>query len=200
MAAAGGTHTRLVQTAKIVLPLAALALFATLFLIAKQIDPDAAVIGTNAEDIAREARIGTPEFSGVTSDGTVVSMTAEAARPGQDDPGRITIEEIEAAFDIPDGSRIEATAGLAAVDGTARRIELSGGSLITTSTGYRIESQGLSADLAQTNIVSDGAVTADGPPGRIEAGSLALHQAEGDPSTYVLVFNGGVRLIYQPDH
>lgn len=199
MASAGGGYSRFVATAKIILPLAALALFATLFLIAKKIDPNAAVLERpEIEDIANDARIGTPEFSGVTSDGTIVALSAELARPDQDTPGRIMAEGVEAFFEIPDGSHVKVHSNAASVDGAARRMELSGSVEISTSTGYRIKSQEIEAELGQTEITSDGPVVAEGPPGRIEAGSLLVQQSESDPSAYILVFNDGVRLVYQP--
>lgn len=200
MAPAGGAYSRFVQTAKIILPLGALALFATLFLIAKTVDPDAAIpySDVDVEEVAREARIGAPEFAGVTTDGTIISLSADMARPDQDQPGRIMAKGVDARFAIPDGSHIDAMAGGAAVDSVTKEVRLSGGIKIATSTGYRISASGLTAALGLTNIASEGPVTAEGPPGRIEAGQVTMSQSEGDPSAYVLVFNGGVKLIYQP--
>ncbi len=198
MAVAGGAHTRFVTMAKIVLPLVALALFATMFLIARRIDPyerppDPDIIGA-----ASEARIGSPEFSGVTADGTVVSLAAEVARPDQSHPGRMTAQSVDARFEIPGGSTVEATSGSAAVDSAARQVDLTGDVVFTTSTGYRVESPGLTAELGVARIETTGAVTADGPPGRLEAGLATITQDPDDPSAYVLVFNGGVRLVYEP--
>jgi lipopolysaccharide export system protein LptC len=196
---AGSAHTRVVATAKVVLPLVALGLFATMFLIAKQIDPDDAILGNPiVVDSAREARISTPEFAGVTADGTIVSLSADVARPDQSQPGRMTAEGVDARFEIPDGSAVDAVSGTAAVDGAAKLVDLADGVEFNTSTGYRIVSPGLTAALGVTNIVTNGPVTADGPPGHLEAGQATVTQSADDPSTYVLVFKGGVRLIYEP--
>lgn len=200
MTSAGGTYTRFVQTAKIVLPLLALGLFATLFLLADKVDPEAAIpySDVDVEQYAREARIGAPEFSGMTEDGTVVSMAAEVARPDQNNPGRMTAEGVDARFEVPDGSLVEAVAGAAAVDSGAKEIALTDGVEITTSTGYRITSKGLTATLSQTSLITQGHVTAEGPPGRIEAGQASLYQSTDNPNAYVLVFIDGVKLIYDP--
>lgn len=200
MAAAGKGYTRFVQMAKVALPLGALGLLATLFLVADKVDPEAAIpyADVDVEQYAREARIGAPEFSSVTEDGTVVSMTADVARPDQENPGRMTAQSVEARFDVPDGSLVEAVAGAAAVDSAAKHIALTEGVEITTSSGYRILSQGLLAALGQINIATQGAVTAEGPPGRIEAGQANIVPSKEDPSSYVLVFKDGVKLIYDP--
>lgn len=199
----GGAYSRFVALAKVVLPLAAMALLATLFLFARRIDPDAAIpfAEVDVERFAREARLGAPEFSGVTGDGTVVSLSAAAARPVPEAPGRVTAEAMAVRLDVPDGSRIEMAAPAALVDAPGQRLDLTGGVDIETSTGYRVRAEGLTAGLGETALVSDGAVTAEGPPGRIEAGSMTLRRIPGEggaADSYLLVFNGGVRLVYRP--
>lgn len=200
MAVSGNAYSRFVAWAKVVLPLGALALLATLFLIARQIDPDAAIpfADVDVEQFAREARIGAPRFSGVTGDGTVVSMSADVARPDPSEPGRIAAEGLDAAFELPDGSRISAVASGGVVDGPAQRMELTGGVEIASSTGYKVLSDRLDASLGETALRSPGPVTAEGPPGRIEAGSMEVTQDPEVKGSYVLVFKDGVRLVYQP--
>ena len=46
---------------------------------------------------------------------------------------------------------------------------------------------------------SGGAVLATAPIGQLEAGGLRM-DVTGDGKTHLLVFNKGVRLIYQPNH
>jgi lipopolysaccharide export system protein LptC len=200
MAAAGKAYSRFVAWAKVLLPLAALGLLATLFLISRQINPETAIpfAEVDVEQFAREARIGAPEFSGVTEDGTVVSLTAAVARPDPAEPGRMTAEELSAKFEVPDGSLVTAVAEQGVVDSPAQRIELLGGAEVTTSTGYRVQSEGLTAALDMTEVRSTGPVEAEGPPGRIAAEAMEVTQDPENPKAYVLVFKGGVRLIYEP--
>ncbi len=197
---AGGGYSRFVAWAKVVLPLVALALLATLFLIARRIDPDAAIpfAEVDVEQYAREARIGAPEFSGVTADGTVVSLSADLARPDPAMPSRMLADGLSARLEIPDGSTVMLEAATGAVDGVARSITLGGGVTIATSTGYRIETTDLAADMGETGLRADGAVVASGPPGRLEAGAMALTRAADAEGEYLLVFSGGVKLVYDP--
>ena len=200
MAARGNAYSRFVALAKVVLPLAALALMATLFLIARQINPDAAIpfAEVDVEQFAREARIGAPEFAGVTGDGAAISLSAAVARPDPAMPGRMTAESLVAAFEMPDGSSLAAVAGSGMVDGPAGRIELGGGVEMTSSTGYRVQSEGFSGTLDRTMLTSTGPVVAEGPAGQIEAGAMEAGEAPGKPGAYVLVFKDGVRLVYDP--
>lgn len=201
MAGRGNAYSRFVALAKVVLPLAALALLATLFLISRQIDPEAAIpfAEVDVEQFAREARIGAPQVAGVTVDGTVISLTAEVARPDPAAPGRMTAEALSAELEVPDGSMVSVRAGRGAVDGPTQSVELAGGVTLSTSTGYRVETEGMTAALDRTSLVSHGAVTAEGPPGRISAGAVELTTHPPSPGTYVLVFKDAVRLVYEPE-
>jgi lipopolysaccharide export system protein LptC len=198
-------YSRFVALAKVVLPLVALGLFATMFLIARQIDPDAAIPFSEVDvaQFAREARIGAPRFAGVTQDGTVVELAAQVVRPDPDAGTRMLAEGLAAEFQIPDGSGVGAIAGAGSIDTALQQFVLSGGVDMQTSNGYRLQTPSIIAALERTEIVSEGRVLAEGPPGRIEAGSLRITQsdapaAEGESGRYVLIFNGGVSLVYDP--
>ena len=78
----GDTHSRLVGWLKLALPLAALVILSTLFLIADRIDPEAAIPYANVdvEDLARDPRMTTPSYAGLTSDGSALTLTADVQR------------------------------------------------------------------------------------------------------------------------
>jgi lipopolysaccharide export system protein LptC len=198
----GRGYSRFVATAKIALPLTALALLATLFLIARQINPDDAIpfAEVDVEEYARQERIGAPEFSGMTADGTLITLSAETALPDPETPGRMTASSLSARIEPTDGSVIEARAVEGVVDGPDKTVELSGGVELTSSSGYRIAAPGIFARLGESEIVATGPVTAEGPPGKIEAQGMELRPSEADPDAYVMIFKGGVRLVYNPEN
>lgn len=200
MVIARNRHSRFVATAKIMLPLAALALFATLFLFARTIDPEGALpyAEVDVRSLASESRIGAPMFSALTEDGTAVSLTADAARPDPEVPGRMTVDRLTGIFEPPDGSRIDVTAASGAVDNGTASAELSEGVEVVTSTGYRLETTGIVARFDRTDLHSTGAIAAQGPLGSISAGGFRMTPADAEPGVYVLVFTGGVKLIYDP--
>ena len=76
-------HTRVVGWLKVMLPLTALAILSTLFLVARRIDPEAALpyAEVDVEDLAREPRMTAPTYAGTTEDGASVTLTADEARP-----------------------------------------------------------------------------------------------------------------------
>lgn len=192
-------HTRLVSWLKVALPLAALAILSTLFLVARRIDPDAALpyAEVDVEDLAREPRMTAPTYAGTTEDGSALTLSAEDARPAtEQSPARAAGLRLELA--TPDGSRTELLAAEAQLDDASRQMLLSGGVVLTTSSGYRLETAEIAAKLDRTGLESRATVKATAPAGEITAQGMELRQDNRTPGAYVLVFKGDVRLVYQP--
>jgi lipopolysaccharide export system protein LptC len=193
------THTRVVGWLKVVLPLAALAILSTLFLVARRIDPEAALpyAEVDVEDLAREPRMTAPTYAGTTSDGASLTLSADEARPSAEN-APAAAAALQMALKTPDGAVTELLAGAAVMDPVARQVILSDGVTVTTSSGYRLETAEMSAKLDRTGLESRAPVTATGPAGDIRANSMELSQDAQTPGAYVLVFKGDVRLVYQP--
>jgi lipopolysaccharide export system protein LptC len=193
------THTRVVGWLKVILPLTALAILSTLFLVARRIDPEAALpyAEVDVEDLAREPRMTAPTYAGTTSDGAALTLSADEARPAAEGaPAQAA--GLRLALDTPDGARTELSAGAAVMEGATREVILSGGVTVTTSSGYRLETAEVAAKLDRTGLESRAPVVATGPAGEIRADGMTLSQDAQTPGAYVLVFNGSVRLVYQP--
>ncbi len=193
------THTRVVGWLKVGLPLTALAILSTLFLVARRIDPEAALpyAEVDVEDLAREPRMTAPTYAGITSDGASLTLSANEARPAADGaPAGASGLKLELA--MPDGSTTDLVAGSAMMDQAAREVLLSGGVTVTTSSGYQLETAELAAKMDRTGLESRAEVTATGPAGEIRADQVVLSQDIRTPGDYVLVFKGGVQLVYQP--
>ncbi|MFO1203377.1 MAG: LPS export ABC transporter periplasmic protein LptC [Tabrizicola sp.] len=192
-------HTRLVGWLKVALPLMALAILSTLFLVARRIDPEDALpyAEVDVEDLAREPRMTAPTYAGTTEDGAALTLSAEEARPAAEgSPARAAGLRLDLA--TPDGGSTELVAAEARMDDTARQVLLSGGVTVTTSTGYRLETAEVAAKLDRTGLESRAPVVATGPAGEIRADGMSLSQDIRTPGDYVLVFKGSVRLVYQP--
>lgn len=193
-------HSRLVAWLKILLPLAALAILSTLFLFSRSIDPGDAIpyAEVDVEQLAREPRVGAPEFSGVTEDGAAVIVRADAARPDPADSSRVSATGLFARMEAEGGLVTDLTAAQGRIDPGASLLTLEGGVRIITSTGYAMETEGLTATLDRTHVESAAAVRAQAPYGVLTAGGMVLdHRGEG-AGGHVLLFKDGVKLIYDP--
>ena len=200
-ARADNLHSRMVFWLKIILPLSALMILSTLFLLSRSIRPEDAIPYADVDiaDLVRTPRLTAPDFAGMTVDGAALSLKAaeaQLATDGTTTPG--VISGLVGLLETPDGARTDLSAKEARLDQDGKRMILGGGVVIDNSTGYHIETEGISVALDRTSLDSVGKISATGPAGSFEAGSLHLGLATAKPPTYLLVFKGGVRMIYLP--
>ncbi|WP_373354910.1 hypothetical protein [Pseudoroseicyclus sp. CXY001] len=191
--AADNLYSIFVSWSKIALPLIALGLLSTLFLFTRHEAPGE-VPFAEVEKIAREQRVASPSYAGVAQDGSAIAIAADEIRPDTGGEEAFTILRPRAQVDAADGTGLTITAGTGRLDLTARRAELTGLARLTTTNGYRMETEGVTADLATGQIESLGRLAVQAPFGMIEAGALSW----GGRGAGKLVFSGGVRLLYDP--
>lgn len=193
-------HSRLIAWLKIVLPLLALAVLSTLFLVARTIDPEQAIpyADVDVAERLREPRMTEPAYAGVTEDGSALTLAAAEARPDPNDPSSGDATLLKGLLETPDGQATELTAGKARMDGTARRIEMAGGVQIVSPAGWKIESEEMSAAMDVTEVTAPTPVRAEGPAGTVTADRMQLTGQGDGNDRYLLVFNGNVKLVYLP--
>lgn len=191
-------HSRIVMILKVTLPLVALAILSSLFLFSREIDPEDAIPYADVEiaDRLAQPRMTGAGFSTVTSDGATLTLSADKATPSEGG-GRVT--GLKGELSTAAGFRTEISAGSGQLDSNAGTVVLDAGVRLATSTGYEVTTDRLTLGTDRSFMESGGAVLATAPIGQLEAGGLRM-DVTGDGKTHLLVFNKGVRLIYQPNH
>lgn len=194
------THSRLVASAKIALPLAALVLLSILFLLADRIDPSAAIpyATVDVEELAREPRVTAPEFAGMTEDGAALSVTAETARPDPDGGAGASAAKLTAHLETASGMTADLASTSGRIDPAEGHVVFSDGVRIETSAGYRLTTDRLEAKTDRSELTAPTKVQAEAPFGTIESGSMTLISDDGGV-THQLVFKDGVKLLYRPE-
>lgn len=200
MAQADNIHSRVVSWLKIILPLIALIIMSSIFLVSRKIDPTGALPYSDAEltDRAREPRLTAPIFSGMTSDGATILIDAQEIRPDSARLDRGKATNITARMETPDGVTTDLDASTGRVDMTNKTFELEGAVKITSSLGYVMTSPFVTGSISETLLDATGPVQIDAPMGRITADTMHIRPDPLLPKQYLLVFNGNVRLIYNP--
>lgn len=195
-------HTRVVRVLRWVLPGLALILLASIFLISNKARIASQLIALPPEiaEVAEGQKITNPHFAGVTRGGDAFSLYAEWALPDAPSPRRIELAAPRATLDFKGGRSVETSAREGLLDLRTSEAVLAGEVSIRTSNGYLARSPRLVMSFETGNVTAEGPVRAEGPVGRIEAGGMALvqnldRQPEGNA---VLVFSGGVKLVYTP--
>ena len=191
-------YSRMIAFLKVLLPLMALALLSTLFLLSRNTEPMASIPFAEAEvnERMRDQQITGPFFSGSTEQGDQISFSAGKIGVA-DGNGRVTANDISAQIDLSSGARLVFFADLGEVDIANDTSILSGKVLITTSTGYKINSERLVSAMTSLNMESPDKIIAKGPLGTFSAGSMRLTLSEKTKFTQ-MIFTNAVKLIYDP--
>lgn len=191
-------RTRAITWLKVLLPLVALGLLSTLFLLSRTADPELAIRYSELDvtELSKDQQVTGPAFAGITRDGASISVTAETVRPQAGDPQKLDAKTVAGRLELRAGTSADMTAPAAVIDTEADAARFLGGVTILSSDGYRLVTETLRAGLGETDILAESAVHAVGPLGTLDAGSMRITQ--NDAGGYVAVFNGGVRLVYDP--
>lgn len=189
------TRTRIVRWLRVLLPLIALAILSTLFLLSKEPDEDPTIpyADVDAADMARDPRMTSPDYAGVTADGAAITLRANELRNG--DGGQGSADGLRMTLRAADGLAADLTAPDAMIeDGMIR---LSGGVRMTTSTGWAVTTPNIDSATDRALIEAPAEVNAFAPFGQLSAGAMQLTRDAPD-GDHVLNFTDGVDLIYQP--
>jgi len=191
-------HSKFVALVRIALPLAALALLSTLFLFSDKVDPTQARLYSevDVDALANERSVNKPEYSGMTRDGAELTVRAEVAKPDLGGGNGTTADHIVAKLEAPSGTVTDLSALSGRIEPTSDRMELRDEVEMLTSQGYRMNSDYVEMATDQSWLTSPGPVQGEAPFGTLEANSMEM--TRDDAGNHDLVFNGSVKLVYQP--
>ncbi|MGB3147359.1 MAG: LPS export ABC transporter periplasmic protein LptC [Paracoccaceae bacterium] len=191
------SYSRLVFWLKITLPILGLAILSTLFLFARRVDFQDALpyADVDVSALAKDPRLTGPEYAGVTDDGATVRVAASVARPGATPEDPITASDVLTIYQLPGGVTVTITSAAGNLNQTAEQLTLEGDVVLNTSDGYQMNTEQMISSLATTDVFAPGDVVGTAPFGRINADSMRL---SGPAGKQRLVFDGSVRLIYEP--
>ena len=191
-------HSRFIALVRVALPLAALALLSTLFLFSDKVDPTQARLysDVDVDALANEPRVNKPAYSGMTRDGAELTVRAEVAKPDLGGGNGTTADHIIAKLAAPKGTVTDLSALSGLFDPTSDRMELRVKVAMQTSQGYRMNSEYVEMATDESWLTSPGPVQGEAPFGTIVANSMEMTRDE--TGNHDLVFNGDVKLVYQP--
>ncbi len=185
--------------AKVGLPLAALALLSTMFLFSRGQNSDQTIPYAELEEIARDQLILEPYYAGVADDGSEVTFSAHSAAPDADQNSILNVSALQSELRSTGGVQTIIRAGSGMLNSDTQIAELEGLVRLDTSNGYKMETQGMTADLETGRFETHGRLEIRAPYGQVTAGKLVIETPEGSDGQQ-MVFNEGVRLIYSPQN
>ncbi|OED49331.1 LPS export ABC transporter periplasmic protein LptC [Leisingera sp. S232] len=192
------SHSRAVAYLKVLLPLAALVLLSTLFMISRGVNTDAVIpfAQREIEDRMKGQQVTAPFFSGTTAQGDEIMVTATLARPSSEGTPAIA-SELSAEIRLADGGRITLASKTGAIHPGRDMARFSGQVTITSADGLVVETEELNTALSGLEASSPGPVRATGAIGELTAGNMRIGtKTRGGPVH--MVFKNGVKLLYEP--
>lgn len=200
MATGPGLHSRIVAILKVGLPLVAVGLLASLFLV----QPDGRLGGNvvfssgDVDALGSGLQITNPTFTGTTRSDDRFRFTAAKVVPDAAPPKRAAISELSGTLDLKDGPEITLSAREGDLDIPTQRLDISGDVIITTSDGYRMATDRATIELRAGALVASGQVTSTGPLGEITSGTLHVAPSTESGEARRFSFSDGVRVVYDP--
>ena len=189
-------YSQFVSWAKVVLPLSAIVLLSTLFLIARNVGDTSQIPYADIEEIARQPRLSAPKMVGMSETGGTYIIEADVARQDPDTDNGLIAEAIVVNMTTIDGIQTTVSAGIGKLDSNAKVVTLDNLARVTTSDGYLMETRGLVTSLTDGSLETTDPLEVRAPYGSLTAGRLTITPDSDEPQ--LIVFNNGVRLIYQP--
>lgn len=199
MAADPALHSRIVAILKVGLPLVALGMLASIFLVQTDRLGGSIVFSQGDIDALGEGlRIANPTFTGTTRGEDRFRFTAALVEPDAAPPERARITTLAGEVDLHNGPVVELEADKGDLHIPTERLDVSGNVRIRTSEGYRMVAEQATLDLKAGSLVAGNAVETTGPLGRIDSGSLTIQPAAASGEARRFSFGNGVRLVYDP--
>lgn len=196
----GKTYSRAIAWLKILLPMTALGLLSTVFLLSKEVANvgDIPFADTDFRNRAANQQVTAPRYFGTTAKGETIELVAEAARPSVNDSEQLDAEEVRLTLASDSQGDIIALSQSVEISLAENSAVLDGGVLIDSSAGYSLNADALRTSFSVVDAETLGPVTGHGPPGTLSAGKLVVRSTpEGDIQ---LLFTEGVKLVYEPQH
>ncbi len=196
-------YSRYVSVAKVILPLIAVALLATVFLFTSERKIDGGFEFSKADLVSLEAgmMVSKPRFSGSTVGGDEYNFIADFLRPDAPKPTRVTASQISGEINYLQGTTVQISASEAEVSLADRTIQLTEGVTIVFSDGFRVNSENLYAELNESRLTTNGPVTALSLMGNIRAGNLRVETVRKDGEENQMIwFEKGVKLVINLDN
>ncbi len=191
-------HSRMVQFLKVLLPLAAILMLSTVFLLSRSIETNVTVPFAQQDIDQRLADqvVTQPNYRGTTRKGEEVQI--EATRAMQGTEGSVpTAAEFRGRLGLSDGGVITLDSNSGMIRPDKNTATFVGDVVITSTDGTEITTDLLNTALDEIRGDTPGRVNGTGIIGDFSAGRMTFGTEKKDGPVHI-IFTDGVKLIYEP--
>ena len=191
-------YSRMVQFLKVLLPLVAILMLSTVFLLSRSIETDVSVPfpQTEINDRLADQVITQPDYRGITRKGEDVHIKAIQAAKGAE--GSVpTAAEFRGRLGLLNGGVIKLDSNSGMIRPDKKTATFVGDVVITTTDGIQVTTDLLNTSLDEIRGDTPGQVNGTGPIGDFSAGRMTFGTEKKDGPVHI-VFTDGVKLVYEP--
>ena len=193
------SHSRMVQFFKILLPLVAIVLLSTVFLLSRSIDTDGGLPFTRegVSDQTDDQIVTLPDYRGTTRKGEEVHILATRAVQGSQNAVP-TASEFQGRLGLSDGGEITLDSNSGLIRPDKNVATFIGNVVITTTDGIEVTTDMLNTSLDEIRGDTPGRVNGTGIIGNFSAGRMTFGTEKTDGPVHI-IFTDGVKLVYEPE-
>lgn len=196
-------HPRALAWLRISLPVLAIGLLASLFMLQDTYKPASSVMieGNEVKPVSENDHFSGAKLVAVTEDGISITFTGAIARTSDTDSALLSVVDviIELASES-DSERHTVRGGRAVIDNENKTLMVDGGASIESTGGFNMNSEAFLISLKEQRISSLGELTLDFPGGRGKADRMELIRpisASGEAAAgEVLKLTGDVVVVF----
>jgi len=194
----GDSYSAFVVWVKTLLPIVALGMLSTIFLFSGRVDVTQSLpyAKLNIAEIVREQRITKPYFSGVSNNGTEITVSAAYASSDTQNSNILNITDLSIILISEHEKAVRITAGLGVLDAAKQKAMASKDVYLTAMPDFWLKTNNLTVDLKQGIATADTLFQSITALGTIDAGNMVVKTITSDQQ---IIFTNGVRLIYYPN-
>lgn len=192
-------YSRLVQFLKVLLPLAAILLLSTVFLLSRNVETNVSGPFTqqDIDERLQNQLLTRPNYRGTTRKGEDIQV--EAIQASQSAVGDdLKAAEFRGRFGLLNGGVITLDSNSGSIRPDKATATFTGDVVMTTTDGIRVTTDVLNTALNEIRGNTPGAVQGTGPIGNFSAGRMTFGTEKEDGSVHIL-FTDGVKLLYEPE-
>jgi len=186
----GSNRDSLIRTARIVLPIAILALLVLLAVAPVTVGADISfVLSKDRVDVAKERmRVTKALYRGEDSKGQAFALRAASAVQATSRDPVVKLSDLSARIQMEDGpASIDANSGR--YDMTSEKVMIDGPVVFRSADGYALQTRDVTVDIRSRQVASGGAVD-----GRMPLGTFSGGHMTADLGTRVVTLDQGARL------
>lgn len=191
-------HSRMVQFLKVVLPLVAIGMLSTVFLLSRSIETNVSVPFTQQDIDKRLADqvVTQPDYRGTTRKGEDVQIEATRATQGTEGEAP-TAAEFRGRLGLLSGGVITLDSNSGLIRPDKNTATFVGDVVITTTDGIVVTTDLLNTALDEIRGDTPGQVDGTGIIGDFTAGRMTFGTEKKDGPVHI-IFTDGVKLVYEP--